>query len=164
MVLKFKNNNEHIVCWNVEKLNECVQIAEKFWFSDKVNFFGEKTWWARIGRKYKTRYLNKVLRIYHLDGGESLSRINDKTKGHYNNLVSEKFFLDENLSYFFWNPKYFINLTLKFIVSGIELGYSPLFMLKSIENIKFKLFFVLLYPAGILSWVYFKKIKKEFWF
>jgi glycosyltransferase involved in cell wall biosynthesis len=132
MVLKFKNNNEHVVCRNLEKLNECVQIPEEFLFSDKVNFFGEMILWARIGQKYKTRYLNKVLRIYHIDGGESLLRIDDKRKGHYNNLVSTKYFVDENLNYFLWNPKYFTNLVLKFIVSGVELGYSPLFMLKNI--------------------------------
>ncbi len=85
--------------------------------------------WARIGLIYKTRYLNKSLRIYHYDGGISLLRIPDKTQGHYNNLVGNKYFLDENLNHFFWNPKYFFNLILKFIISGIELDYSPVFLI-----------------------------------
>ena len=164
MVLKLRNNNENVDCWNLEKLNECVQIPSKFWFSDKINFFGESTLWARVGRKYKTRYLNKKLQIYHLDGGESLIRIDDKTKGHYNNLVGNKYFLDENLDYFYWNPKYFIHLILKFIVSGVELKYSPFFILKNIETFRFKFAFVLLYPLGLMLWFYFKKTKKQFWF
>ena len=164
MVLKFQNNNEHVVCWNLEKLRECVHIPEEFWLSDKVNFFGEGTLWARIGRKYKTRYINKKLRIYHYDGGDSLMRIHDKTKGHYNNLVGNMYFLDENLDYFFWNPKYFIHLILKFIISGIELGISSGYILRNMHTFRFRLAYCLFYPAGLGLWFYFKKIRKQFWF
>jgi len=161
MVLKYRNNNEHIICWNLEKLKECVKIPEEFWLSDKVSFFGEGTLWARIGRKYKTRYINKVLRIYHFDGEDSLMRIMDKSKGHYNNLVGNKYFLDENLDHFFWNPKYFINLILKFIISGIELKRSPLELINVMDTFKFRLAYIVLFPVGALAFLYFKFIKKR---
>ena len=164
MVLKNRNNNELIVCWNLKKLIECVQIPDKFWLSDKVNFFGEATLWARIGLIYKTRYINKSLGIAHNDAGESLLRISDKTKGHYNNLVGNKYFLDENLNHFFWNPKYFFNLILKFIISGIELDYSPVFLIKSMKSFRFRFAFILLFPFGLAAWFYFKKVEKSFWF
>ena len=164
MVLKNKNNNELFVCWNIDKLRECVQIPETFWLSDKVNFLGEGSLWARIGRKYKTRYIDKYLYIAHYDGGESLLRIQDKTKGHYNNLVGNMYFLDENLDYFFWNPKYFIHLILKFIISGIELNFSSLALLKQMNTTKFKLYYCIHYPAGLGLWFYYKKIRKQFWF
>lgn len=164
MVLKYRNNNEHVVCWNLEKLRECVSIPEQFWLSDKANFFGEGTLWAKIGRSYKTRYINKSLRIYHFDGGDSLMRIQDKTKGHYNNLVGTKYFLDENLDYFLWNPKYFFNLVLKFIISGIELKFSPFSMLKEIKTIRFKMAYLFCWPLGYMAWIYFKHVKRQFWF
>jgi len=164
MVLKQHNNNEHIVCWDLKKLRECVDIPENFWLSNKVNMLGEGIFWARIGRKYKTRYINKGLRIYNYDAGESLLRISDKKKGHFNNLASNRFFLDENLDHFNNNPKYFINLILKYIISGVELGFSPLYVLRNINTNRFKIFYVLLLPPGILAWFYFKKIKKNFWF
>lgn len=164
MVLKFRNNNEHVTCWDVQKLRECIQIPENLWLSNKINFLAEFVFWARLGRLYKTRYLNRNLRIYHYDGGDSLLRIEDKTKGHYNNVVGSKYFLDENLSYFFSNPKYFINLILKFIISSIELGLSPLFIMKSISTLKFKMAYCLVYPIGLVLWFYYKKIKKQFWF
>ncbi len=164
MVLKRHNNNEHIVCWDLKKLQECVDIPENFWLSNKVNMLGEGIFWARLGRRYKTRYINKGLRIYHYDAGESLLRISDKTKGHYNNLASNRFFLDENLDHFLSNPKYFINLILKYAISGIELDFSPLYVLRKINTNRFKIFYVLLLPPGILAWFYFKKIKKNFWF
>jgi len=164
MVLKLRNNNEHISCWNVRKLRECVKIPENLWLSIKVDFLDEFVFWARLGKHYKTRYINKKLRIYHYDGGDSLLRIEDKTKGHYNNLVGSKYFLDENLDYFSYNPKYFINLILKFIVSSIELGLSPLFILKSLNTLKFKLSYLIFYPLAVVIWFYYKKIKKQFWF
>ncbi len=164
MVLKYKNYNEQCPCRNLEKLKECVSIPEVFWLSDKISFLSEGTFWARIGRKYKTRYINKGVRIYHYDASESLLRIKDKKKGHYNNLVGTKFFLDENLDYFLWDPKFFINPLLKLIVSGIELNIKPKHLLSNINSLRLKLFYVTFFPLGVLAWVYFKHIKKRFWF
>jgi glycosyltransferase involved in cell wall biosynthesis len=164
MALKYHNYNEHIVCWNVEKLKECVKIPEKFWLSDKINFFNEATLWARIGKKYKTRYINKKLRIYNLDGGESLLRMSDITRAHYNNIVGQKFFLDENLDYFFWNPKYFIHLIIKVIVSGIALKKSPCEIMNVMKTSRLRTAYIIFFPAGLLSYIYFKIIKPRFWF
>ena len=164
MVLKNHNNNEHIVCWSLEKLRECVQIPEDSWLNGKVNMLGEFVFWARIGRKYKTRYINRYLRIYHYDAGESLLRISDKSKGHYNNLYSNHFFLNENLDHFFLYPKYFINLILKYIISGIEVDFSPRYIFKNIKSKAFRFFYLILFPVGFLAWFYFKNIKKSFWF
>lgn len=164
MVLKNKNNNEHIGCWNLAKLRDCAVIHDKFWLSDRVNLIGEGVLWARIGRKYKARYLNKGLRIYHFDAGESYMRTTDKTKAHYNNLVFNKYFLDENLDHFFWNPKYFFNLILKFIVSSIELKISPIEIMKEVKTNRFKLAYLLCWPIGLAAWFYFKHIKKQYWF
>lgn len=164
MVLKYKNNNENVVCWDLGKLKECVIIPDKFWLSDRVNLFGEFVLWARIGRKYKTRYINRQLRIYHFDTSNSILRNNDSTISHYNNLVEQKFFLDENLDFFFWNPRYFFNLTLKFIISGIELRRSCLELLKVTETTKLRLAYIIFLPIGFLAFVYFKHIKRRFWF
>ena len=164
MVLKFQNNNEHVVCWNTDKLRESVRIDEEFWLSDKINFLGEGVLWARIGKRYKTRYINKCLRIYYYDGGESLMRTTNYTKAHYANIVGNMYFLDENLDYFFWNPKYFIHLILKFIISGIELKFSSFTLLKQMKTSKFRLYYSLHYPFGLGLWFYYKKIRKQFWF
>ncbi len=164
MVLKYHNYNEHIICWNLQKLIETADIPERFWNSDKVNFLGEFVLWARLGKKYKTRYINKPLRVYHLDGGESLSRIQDKTKGHYNILVMNKYFLDENLDYFWWSPKFYINLILKFIISGIELGISPVEILKACKTYRFRLTYLAFSPLGLMGYIYFKYFKKRYWF
>jgi len=164
MVLKNKNNNELSVCWNLEKLTECVKIPEKFWLYDKVNFIGEGVFWARIGRKYKTRYLNNSVVKVHYDGGESLLRAQNKSQLLYNIIVSTKYFLDENFDYFFWNPKYFINPLIKFIITGVELSISPYSILKEINTIRFRMAYLFFWPLGCVAWLYFKYIKRRFWF
>lgn len=167
MVLKYRNNNENIVSWNLHKLREYVNIPEQIWLNDRVDYpihITEGVLWARMGRKYKTRYINRVLRIYHLDGGDSILRVTNKSRGFYDNLVGHKYFLDENLDQFFMNPKYFINPILKFIVSSIELNYSPSFIFKNINSWQLKIAFMFSYPIAIIMWLYFKYIKKQFWF
>jgi len=104
------------------------------------------------------------LRVYHFDGGESLMRVQDNKKALYNNIVSHKYFLDENLDYFFWNPKYFFNLILKFIISQIELRISPFSVLEEIKTIRFKVAYLVCFPIGVAALFYFKYIKRQFWF
>lgn len=160
MVLRRKNNNELISSWNTIKLKECISFNEKIWLSNKINFFSEFVFWARIGRKYKTRYLNKPLLIVHYDGAGSLLRETNQNQILFNNLVGNKYFLDENLAYFFWNPKYFFNLILKFIVSGVALGFSPIAILKEIKTLRFRFVYIICSPFGLFAWLYLKFFKQ----
>jgi glycosyltransferase involved in cell wall biosynthesis len=164
MVLKFHNHNEHISCWNFEKLVELASIPEKFWLSDKVSYVSEFVLWARLGKKYKTRYLNKSLRIYHVDSNNSLLRNQLEERTHYNLAVSIKYFLDENLSYFFWNPSYFIRLAIKFIISGFALNLKASQILKEIKTWGVKFLYVSLLPIGYFGNLYFKYYRKQYWF
>jgi glycosyltransferase involved in cell wall biosynthesis len=167
MVLKKRNNNEHVSCWDLDKLNTFIQIPEKIWLKEEVDFsiyFFELTMWARIGKWFKTRYLNKCLRVYYKDSGDSLMRITASNKIFYNNLISNKYFLDENLEYFWWNPHYFLNLILKFIISGIALKKSPNEIQKAIKTVRFKLVYLTFLPIGFIAYIYFRFIRKNFWF
>ena len=141
-----------------------MRLDEDIWLSEKISFLGEFVLWARIGKKYKTRYIDKCLQIVHYDAGESLLRTTNFTKAHYANLVGNKYFLDENLNYFLWNPKYFNHLILKFIISGIELRISPIEILRNIQTTRFRVFYLVFLPIGFLAWAYFKFIKRKFWF
>ena len=108
--------------------------------------------------------MNEGLRVYNFDAGDSLMRNSDKEKNLYDNLVSNKFMLDENLDYFFYAPKYFLNPIIKFIVSGIELNLSPLYLIKNMDTSRFRLAYFLLFPVGFIARLYFKHVKKKFWF
>ena len=163
MVLKYNINNENITCWNLNKLRQCVNIQDKFWFSDRIKNLMEFVLWARLGRKYKTRWINQVLRIYHTDAETRLSTLNNKNM-FYKNLVGTKFFVDENIKYFFWKPKYFLNLILKFSISGINLGIKKREIYNNISNKNFKFLYSILLPVSYIANSYFKNIRKQYWY
>jgi len=164
MVLKRSNYNEHVVCWNLVKLRQCVNIPTDFWLSDKISHFGDGLFWARIGKRYKTRYLNKKLRTMHLEGEERISRITNIEQICYNFLANYLIFLDENLDHYYWNIRYFQSLILKFVISGIVLKISPLVVLKQIKTFRFKFTYCFYWPIGFFAWIYFKYFKNAFWF
>lgn len=163
MVLKKRNYNEQISSMDLEKIKTAIYTSDNIWLSDKINFFAEFVLWARIGRKYKTRYLNKYLRIYHLDAGESLLRMSRSDVFFYNNLVGNKYFIEENLSYIHYQPIYFFNLLIKLLISSIELRISPIEILKNTSSITFRIVLAMNYPIGLTAWLYFKYFKKKFW-
>ncbi len=163
MVLKNKNDNELFCSWNLEKLQSVMNDQEDFWLKGKFKYLGESIYWARLGKKYKSRYLNAALRIYHLDGGSSIIRNSAQQTVFYNTIVGNKYFLDENVDYFFWRPKYFFNMLLKFGICGfiLKIGFTQ--SLKVIHSAKLKLYYVLSYPISLALYLYYSKIKKRYW-
>ena len=155
MVLKFRYISEHIVCWNLQMLIESTNISDRLWLSEKISVLGEAVLWARLEKKYKTRYINRPLRVFYLDGGDCLLCIKDKTKEHYNKHFRNKYFLDENLNYYFWNLKIYFNLILKFIISSIGLKISPFIISREIKTNKFRVTFIVCYPLELTAWIYF---------
>lgn len=161
MVLKFENHREMIPCWNVMKLRECVDFSKYKWHSTEIRFLGEGIFWSSIGRKFKTRYINKILLTVCFDGGSSLLR-ESKGNGHYINIaVNSLYFLDENLGFFWWNPKYFFNLNLKLIISGLIIKESPSEILNTVRTKRLKLFYVFCFPIGFLTFLYFKYVGRK---
>jgi glycosyltransferase involved in cell wall biosynthesis len=163
MTLKEINYNEQIACWNLAKLKTVMKADEVFWLKEKAKFLAVNIWWSRLGRKYTTRYLNNALRIYYVDAADSWLRKPKEKDFFYNELVGYKYFLDENVDYFLWNPKYFFNLLLKFGISGFILDVSFGEILKVITSTKFKLYYIASYPLAFAGFLYYSKIKKSYW-
>ena len=164
MVLKLENHREMIPCWNVLKLRECVDFTKYKWHTAEIRYLVEGIFWASIGRKYKTRYINKILLTVFLDGEDRLSRkINGN--GYYLNIaVNNLYFLDENIGFFWWNPNYFFNMVLKLIISGLIIKVSPTEILKTIGTMRLKLFYVFCFPIGFLVFLYFKYVNRKYRF
>lgn len=164
MVLKSENHREMIPCWNVLKLRECIDFSKYKWHTTEIRFLGEFILWSSIGRKYKTRYINKVLLTQFFDGEGSLLR-EIKDNGHYINIaVNSLYFLDENLDFYWWNPTYFFNLILKLIISGLIIKESPTEIFKTIGTMRLKLLYIFFFPIGFLAFLYFKFLKRTNYF
>lgn len=164
MILKKDNRNELSNCTRTSILKQIYPPGYTFWHEEKVNII-DGVFAPRISKKCITRYLNTVVQTVYLDAPfSSLRSIKTDSTKFWRVILDNKYFLDENLNYFFWRPKYFIHLILKFIISGIELKFTPVFIVRKIETFRFKLAYVLFYPFGLILWFYFKHIKKQFWF
>ena len=163
-VLKDRNNNECLVSEDLEKIKECALIENHFWLSDKVNTIGDFNLAARLGRKYKSRLINQVVSIVHYDADNSLLRMTDYKKLHYNSIVSSFFFLNENLDYFSWNRKYFIKELLRFSVSIRAVKISSKEVIINISDKRFKILYKIFTPISFFICLYYKIFNLNYWF
>lgn len=153
-VLKNKFKHEMIMAHNTAKLNESVLINKYDYNIDKIMFLSEGIFWSAIGRKYNTRYINQIVGIVYYDSEGSLLRPKVKdTRRFYNHMVASFYIVDENISYFWYNPWFFIQNILIFSISGFYTGESFRKQFKVIKSISFKLLYLILYPLTYCLYV-----------
>lgn len=78
-------------------------------------FLDESVIWSALGRKYSTRLLNKIGRKVYYDADNSILRQGASIEMGggkcLNNSANSLYFIDENIDYFHWNPRYFSDIT-----------------------------------------------------
>lgn len=158
--LKHRRGHEMIMSHNTRKLNECVSISKYKYKLDKIKYIGEGVFWSSIGRKYKTRFINYVARVYYQDGVSILRPKIKHTDRFNNHLVNSLYFVDENMQYFWYNPMYFIKSIFLFSISGLYLDDKFKNQFEEINNIHFKCLYVLLYPISYIAYIYYKYVVK----
>lgn len=141
-VLKDHNHRELVSSLDVRKFLDCYNVLRYDWFSDKVKCLYENVIWACLGRNYKTRIVNKVGRIVYLDASNSILR---GTHNYYNDLVGSYYFVEENIKYFWWNPRYFLGEISHYTLSCKELNFSFREGYSRIHSAIFKLAFIAIY-------------------
>ncbi|MDL2264902.1 glycosyltransferase family 2 protein [Parabacteroides sp. OttesenSCG-928-G07] len=151
LVLKNKCLRELVGACNVEKLKECIDFNKYTWKKKHLRYLGESIFWSSIGRKYKTRLLNNIFRIYYLDGGDSLLRTKKNRDRYINEMVNCYYFIEENdFKFLFYYPYYYISQVAKFTIIGIHIGESFNSQFKIIKNKKFKYIYALSYPLAYI--------------
>jgi len=163
MVLKRNNHNELSNCTLTKILKEIYPVDYKFWLEDKTNII-DGVFAPRIGKKGTTRYINTIVQVVYSDAPfSSMRSMSTYENKFWKALIDSKYFLDENFTYFFWQPRYFINLSLKLIISSIICKVSFNDLINNIDSKRLKLFILILFPLGISAYIYFRFIKKKFW-
>jgi glycosyltransferase involved in cell wall biosynthesis len=163
MVLKWNNHNDMSGCTMTSVLKEIYPADYSFWHEDKTNII-DGVFLPRISRKYKTRYINKALQIIYFDAPfSSLRSMNSYKNKFWKVVIDNKYFLDENIDYLFWQPGYYIRMILKLTISSIICKVKLKELFGNIESNFLMFLIVLLYPVSILSYVYYKFIRRQFW-
>jgi hypothetical protein len=154
-------DTEMLSCLSKQEYLEVVDLPDPTWLKGKLRNLSEAVFWARI--KTKTRYLNKELRIYHLDAENSVMRNTSKETGYYDDIIFSRYFLSENTEQFFKRPSYFISLCIKYIVAGRINRVNASTLFAQASGWRFKLLFIALFIPSQLYYAYGKYVKKSFW-
>jgi glycosyltransferase involved in cell wall biosynthesis len=135
--------------WGFQKTD----ILKEFPFPELAGekFITEAIVWNRIAKKYKTRYVNEKLRIYHEESSDSLTKFSVKTR--VQNPQGSRLYYEEYLSASL-PIKDKIKLLLNYIRFSFHSGQNPL------DNRKYQLLKVILLPFGYLISIFDKTIIK----
>lgn len=149
-VLKDGNHREYISSIDVEKFKECIDYTYFTISNGKpMKFLGESILWSCIGKKYKTRILNKTGLSVYLDAGNSLLR---GEQNYFNNMANDIYFQDLNIDYFWWNPHYFISGEKHLADCAVRANINLLDMIGYMKNRKHKYFMSVFYiPFYLLA-------------
>ena len=105
--------------------------------------------WSRIGREYKTRYVNEPLRHYFATDA-SLSRNRDHTQNAYPGMLYSRVVLNEHLDYFRYAPLDFIRSAANYVRWSLHVRGSALRKIGSLRSIAAKVMCLLLLPVALI--------------
>ena len=110
--------------------------------------------WDKIAKKYKTRYVNEILRVYWTDQ-PSLTRGNNPSKNAVGGRMYLLSVLDDHdqIKYFIYNPLLFFRLTVHYSRFGFHIGVSLNEQFKDINTALGKLLWVLVMPVAYLVYL-----------
>ncbi len=137
MYFKHKYLYEMHGCRKVEVLRNEAKVPEAFEYSNLCSNYGERLRWIAAGRKYKTRYINNVVRVYMYDspGTLSLQRNfgkNVSVKRTYNSLITAKYSIERDRDLWVrFNYKGHVVNILMFSYMSMRVGINPIKTLKT---------------------------------
>lgn len=114
-----------------------------------LHFYPENIYWNNIGRKYKSRYINKALRYYINDTDNALTA-SKKTSALKETFFQREYFINECWDYAKYDRKKFLFQIIGLSRDGLVFGLK-FSEIRKIPNTVFKRFLtVLFYPVGYI--------------
>lgn len=115
---------EQVTAWHLERLRSAAPVPERFAYDDRARNFSEGIRWARAARHHDTLFLNAFLRVYHFDGDNSYCRGFNlgRPDRFYNNIVADRYFVQENLDHFRSWPQHFVKAMIRYTSNSLVVG------------------------------------------
>lgn len=114
-----------------------------------VKFVPESTVWRAIDRRYRTRFVNEVLRTYWVpeDGRETLSTVTEATlEGH---VQMHRATLNENMEWLFVNPMAFVRAAAHMSRFSLQQGMPPRSIVTLVRPPLARALVVATFPLGV---------------
>ena len=113
----------------------------------KLSHVPEAIVWNRIARKYKTRFVNDPLRIYHT-GSDSITATTDVRRNAYSYLLGNRMKLNENIDYLRCSPIEFLKSAANYVRFSLHVRRSPNEIVSLLENRRARLLCLATFPLG----------------
>ena len=113
----------------------------------KLSHVPESIVWNRIARKYKARFVNDPLRIYHTES-DSITSTVDIGRNAYSYMLGNRMQLNENIDYFRHAPASFLRLATNYVRFSLHLRKNLVDILASLKNRRTKLLCLAVFPLG----------------
>ena len=126
------------------------------WLYDQVTLVLESVLWNRIAEKYHTRYLKKVLRVYHCEGEHRLSKNVFNRQKCINYTFSLYVLLNELQCRYRENILDTLKYLAEYVACGIALKYPVSQLVRSLNSRFLRVGGILLSPAAFLVGGYFR--------
>lgn len=139
---KYKMRSEK---WNLMKTS----AFREFMFPEIPNahFFPETVTWQLMSRRYKTRFLNIPLREYYNDAENSIIFGKESIR-YIENIYLWEHFINNELNYFFYYPKRFIQSFVGINRDGLLNGYSLKQIINMVNGPFRKMLCIIFLPFG----------------
>jgi glycosyltransferase involved in cell wall biosynthesis len=128
------------------------EILRQFKFPDKKAFYIPEAYvWFKIAIKYKTRYINEVVRIYYIEAKDSIMRPKSTISKKSAEALSDYnlFLINDFLKYSRYQPVTFIKYFILYSSYASYSGQNFTDIIKHMKNPFSKLIGTLLYPVSI---------------
>ncbi len=138
---KYKLRFEKWMLFSTEKFKEF-----KFPEYKGLKFFPETVIWQKMGKKYKTRYIDEPLRAYYRDQNNSVT--SKGYKRYKENVHYWLHFINDEMDHFFAYPKIFIKSFIGYSRDSILNNIKYKESIKKINSICKKIVYTISYPIG----------------
>jgi hypothetical protein len=126
------------------------------WLYDQVTLVLESVLWNRIAEKYHTRYIKKVLRVYHCEGQHRLSKSVFNRQKCINYTFSLYVLLNELQGRYCENVHDTLKYLAEYLACGTALKYPVSQLVRSLNSRFLRVGGILLSPAAFLVGGYFR--------
>ena len=117
----------------------------------ETKIISENVVWFALSRKFKTRFVNEVLRTYYTDDGASDHLSTHAPEARYaRDAVSYKYMLDELMDWLLRYPKDLVFSSIGFSRCSFGLGKSPLTQLRELHSLTARLAVAFSLPFGFV--------------
>jgi glycosyltransferase involved in cell wall biosynthesis len=115
-----------------------------------AKFISESLVWYALSRKYKTRYVNEVLRIYHVDDGatDHLSTLSPNVLS--GRAYLHRFVLNELIDWLYRTPRSLFRSAINFSRYSFGLGIGPSSQIKELRSATARLLVAASMPVGFV--------------